>query len=142
MRGIAKGLAETLEGGRLAIIAVDVAEETHQLGEGGGIESAVRRHTVAGPRLKLLEIPPRLRHPDDRDGEIAVPRHGLQGREDLLVGEVAGGPEEDEGVGVRRRHHAPLAGSAGFSRWPPNSYRMADRSLLAKSASPRELKRS
>jgi hypothetical protein len=39
--------------------------------------------------------------PDDRDVEVAVLQHRLQRREDLLVGEVAGGAEEDERIGVR-----------------------------------------
>ena len=40
-----------------------------------------------------------------------------------------------------RRRPAGLLGRT-FSTWPPNSKRMAESSLSAKSASPRELKRS
>ncbi len=76
---------------------------------------------VARPRLQLLQIPAGLGHPDDGHGEVPAPGHRLQGGEDLLVGEVSGGAEEDEGVGVQARPSRALGGSAGFSRWPPNS---------------------
>src|SRR5262249_10800776 len=87
-------------------------------------------------RAKLVQRPARLRDADDRNVQGAPPDEGLERGKDLLVGEVAGGAEEDERVrGLRCRHEC-------FSSWPPNSRRMADMTRLAKSASPREAKRS
>src|SRR5262249_40171800 len=110
-----------------------------ELRERRRVEPAVPRHAVARAGPHLVESPPRLRHTDDGHVEVAAARHRLQGREDLLVGEVAGGAEEDEGVGARGgrtlRH-------GFFSAWPPNSNRMAESKRSWNSASPRELKRS
>ncbi len=78
----------------------------------------------------------------------------IDSRSKLLVGyarqlsscrQVSGGAEKNQGVGLALAHsgfppaihHLPV-----FSRWPPNSYRIADMSLFWKSAFPRELKRS
>src|SRR2546422_10910854 len=36
--------------------------------------------------------------------EVTALHHRLQRRENLLVGEIARGPEEDQGVGLRVRH--------------------------------------
>src|SRR5262249_25427503 len=72
---------------------------------------------------------------------MAALHHRLQRGKDLLVREVAGRAVEDERVAARGAHRA-LRSPGCFSRWPPNSKRMAERSLSAKSASPRELKRS
>ena len=50
--------------------------------------------------LQLLEVPAALGHADDRHIEVAALDHRLQRREDLLVRQIAGGAEEDQGVGV------------------------------------------
>src|SRR5207237_8004696 len=60
-----------------------------------------------------------------------------EGGVELLAGQVPGGSEEDQRV-----RPFGLAHDAGFSAWPPNSLRIADSTLLANSAAPRELKRS
>src|SRR5262249_53761839 len=65
---------------------------------------------------QLVERPARPGDPDDRDFEVAVRRHVLEGREDLLVGEVPGRAEEDEGVGgagTLVRHAGLKAGVPG-----------------------------
>src|SRR5262249_27780039 len=91
----------------------------------------------AGARPQALERPARARNPDDWHLEVPAPRHRVQRGEDLLVRKVAGGAEENEGVGTRLGHF-----SGPFSTRPRNSKRMADSSRSWKSASPRELKRS
>ena len=48
-------------------------------------------------------VPARLRHADHREVELPAPRHAPAAREDLLVGEVAGGAEEDQRVRARPR---------------------------------------
>jgi hypothetical protein len=60
-------------------------------------------------------------------------------RETMLAAARAAGDVERDAVAAWLGHR-PYP--AGFSSWPPNSLRMAERILSAKSASPRELKRS
>ena len=45
---------------------------------------------------------------------MAAPDHRLQGREDLLVGQVAGGAEEHQRVGTRRRHRGTSLRGGGL----------------------------
>src|SRR5207248_11493484 len=80
----------------------------------------------------------------------------VQRRHQLLVREVAGRAEDDERAGIRRAPEREpfeklvvllLLGGLGhcsglFSRWPPKACRMADRTRLPQSASPRDAKRS
>ena len=95
----------------------------------------------------------RLRARRSCAGELAE-RKRVERREELLVRQVSGGPEDDERAGFRRARETEALeegilqlllgreGHACFSRWPPKAWRMADRSRLANSASPRESKRS
>src|SRR5262249_26776288 len=103
------------------------------------VEPAVLGDTVARAGAHLVERPPRLRDADDGHVEVTAPCHRLQGGEDLLVGEVAGRAEENEGVGARGGRSLP---HGVFSSRPPNSNRMAESGRPWNSASPRELKRS
>src|SRR5207249_4225645 len=88
----------------------------------------------------------RRRH---REIEDAVPA-------ELLVRQVAGGAEDDKRAGIRRPPQSEALGervllqllrgrahcSGLFSRWPPKPFRIAERTRLPHSASPREAKRS
>ena len=123
----------------VAIVAVDVMQQAHELRECRRVEAAVLFQAVAGAGAKLLEVPSRLRNTYDRNVEVAALDHRLQRRKDLLVGEIAGRAEENERVGVDVVAHLD---QAFFSICPPNSKRIADRSLFWKSASPREPKSS
>src|SRR4029453_2986057 len=100
--------------------------------------AAVLLDAVVRSLAKVVGGPLRRRHADHGDAEVAALRHAVQRRKDLLVGKIAGRAEEDQRVRMLRgrAHHCP------FSAWPPNSLRIAESSLSAKSASPRELKRS
>ena len=100
---VAQSLPQLLEGRRIVVVAVDVAEPLDQLGESRLVDAAVLREAVASPCSKLLQVPARLGHADDRYVEVPVLDQGLEGGEDLLVGQVAGRPEEDQGVGMARR---------------------------------------
>ena len=55
---------------------------------------------VFGAGFELVEVPAGLGDADDGDVEGAAFDHRLERGEDFFVGEVAGGAEEDEGVGV------------------------------------------
>jgi hypothetical protein len=68
----------------------------------------VLRHAVARASAQLIEGPPLLRHPDHGYVEVTAACHRLQRGEDLLVREVPGRAEEDEGVGTRGRHRLLL----------------------------------
>ncbi len=104
MLGGAEGLAQTVERVVLAVVAVDVLQLRDELGEGRLIDAAAML-SEAGPRslAQLFERPAGLGDADDRHVEMASLDHRLQSRKDHLVGEVAGGAEEDQRVGVRWR---------------------------------------
>jgi hypothetical protein len=89
-------LLERREGGRVGVVAVDVAQQREQLGEGVGIRAAALLDALLGAGLELLEPPALLGDADDGRVEHAAPHHALQRGEDLLEGEVARGAVEDE----------------------------------------------
>src|SRR6185437_7814642 len=64
------------------------------------VDAAMLAQAGARAVVQALEIPIRTRHADDRQIEALVPDHVLQRGEDLLVGEIAGGAEKHEGVGL------------------------------------------
>ncbi len=135
--GLAQLRAERLERGRVLVVAVDVAQKAAQLLGRRVVEEAVLLEAVARAGAQLVDPPAGLGHPDHRNVEMAPLHHRLQRREDLLVSEVAGGAEEDQGVGVLAHLEPP----PGFSRCPPKAKRMADSTRFSKSPSPRELNR-
>ena len=94
-------------------------------GGGAAVQVEVLEAAVAQRRTEQADL--------GQDGQLG----GAGGQGDRrFAGE---GVDERDAVAPRLgRHRYP----AGFSSWPPNSLRMADRTLSAKSASPRELKRS
>src|SRR5206468_10328429 len=75
-------------------------------------------------------------HSDHRHVGPGAADERLEGGEDLLVGQVAGGAEEDQRVRAR-----PLVAHF-FSACPPKPKRIAESTRFWKSASPREAKRS
>jgi hypothetical protein len=64
----------------------------------------VIRQALADPRAHLIEAPRLTRDRDDRHAQLIAPGHRLQRRKDLLIGQVAGGPEQHERVGARVGH--------------------------------------
>ena len=78
--------------------------------------------------LSWSRFQPALATPMTGHVEVAALDHRLQRREDLLVGQVAGGTEKNQRIGMGRVHGVVLT-FAGFSRWPPNSKRIAESSL-------------
>jgi hypothetical protein len=95
---------------RVRIIPVNVAQQSRELVEGGGINaSAVLLETVAGASLQLIQIPACLGHTDHGNIEVPALQHRLQRREDLLVRQVAGGAEEDQRIGMGVAHRMSLS---------------------------------
>ena len=113
--GRPSSLRDGLERGRIVVVAVHVAQQARQLGEGRRVEAAVLLDAVLRPRLELVQGPARLGHADHRRLQVAAADHRLQRREDLLVRQVARGAEEDQGVGVGVAHR----GSSVARYWPP-----------------------
>jgi hypothetical protein len=102
--GVAELLAEPLEGPGVVVVAVDVAQQLRQPGEGLLVELALAAGVVldalAGPPAQLGQVPARPGHSDDRDVETVALDQPQEGGEDLLVGQVAGGAEEHDRVGM------------------------------------------
>ncbi len=119
--------AERLKDRRVVVVAIHVAQQAAQFFKRRRIKPAVFLQAVFGPRLELVQIPARLGHADDRHVERAAFHHRLQRREDLLVSQVAGGPEEHQSVGMRSSFIASCL--PVFSRCPPKPKRMAESSL-------------
>ena len=108
LRG-AELLADGLKRRRVVVVAVDVAQQAAQLVERRRIEPAVLLEAVVRPGPELVEVPTGLGHADDRHVEVAAFHHRLQRREDFLVGQIARGAEEDQGVGMGVRSCPVLA---------------------------------
>ena len=97
---------------RVVVVAVHVAKKARQLREGRGVEAAVLLEALLRARPHLVEAPARLRDADDGDVQAPAFQHRLERREDLLVGEVARGPEEDERVRPCGNHRVVLTSPA------------------------------
>src|SRR5260221_4909718 len=114
---------DAAEGRGIIVIAVYVTQQTAQLVESGAIDPAVFLETVVGPSAKLVEVPIGLCDADNRNIESSALHHGLEGRENLLIRQVAGCSEKDQGVGMGITHNASFQAAcvpADFSSWPPN----------------------
>ena len=112
--------AERLKCRGVIVVAVHVTQQPAQLVEGRGIDAAVFLQAVVRAGLKLFEVPTGFGHADDRHVEVAALHHRLQRREDLLVGQIAGGAEKDQGVGMGIRSlgnllYAAFVLPSGFS---------------------------
>ena len=109
--GVAHLLPQLLERGQVGVIPVNVTQELVELVEGGRIEAAVFFETVAGPLAELVEVPVRLGDADHRHVQAAAFDQRLQRGKDLLVGEIAGGAEEDKHVGTGCGHQVVTPGN-------------------------------
>ena len=69
---------------------------------------------LAHARAQLFDGHARARDADDRDVEMAAAGHRVERGKDLLEGEIAGGAEDDQGVGVRLGSCRPLLSRRPF----------------------------
>src|SRR5262249_35524642 len=83
--------------------------------EGVAIDATVAADAVLGARAQLVDRPARLGNADHRHGETPAARHAVKRRKNLLVGQVAGRPEEDERVGRVHSHDHTSLGSRSRS---------------------------
>src|SRR5712692_3842430 len=96
--------AQSLHRGRMTVVALHVVKPLAEPREDRLVEASGALDALPHAGAEVLERPARSRDADDRHLEMAAPHHGLEGREDLLVGEIATRPEDDERVGARRAH--------------------------------------
>jgi hypothetical protein len=108
VRRLVEFLAQRGMGGRSTVIATDVMEPLLEFRADRLVEAVLFLDARKGTRPKLLDRPIRPRDPDDGHLEMAPPFHRIQGGENLLVYEVARGPEEDERIRVGKVHASLL----------------------------------
>ena len=102
--GIAESLPQRGERGGVVVVAVDVTEQALSLAKAASSMPPCFSMLSRARRFQLVEVPTVLGDADDGAVEVAALDHGLQRGEDLFVGEIAGGAEEDEGVGSEVGH--------------------------------------
>jgi hypothetical protein len=112
---LAQGSLESLERRRVAVVAVDVAEQALELLERGRVEPAVLLEAGLRAGVKLLEASAAFGDADDRHIERAALDHRLERGKDLLEGEVAGRAEKYQCVALCLAHRY-----FAFSTCPPN----------------------
>src|SRR3954469_24436368 len=104
------------------------------------VRNSVHRRTNRGQRIAAVVEPAELFEDHavaDRGAAVRVAQTNVAGLEDLSARR---GHHEQRGRNEQsdeKRPHYPL-----FSRWPPKALRIAERTRLPKSASPRDEKRS
>src|SRR5215471_12149109 len=107
-------LTKSGEGGRILVIAIHVTQQGDQFFESRGIESTVFLQAILRASAKLIKIPSCFCHADDRYIEMSSLYHRLQGGENLLVSQIAGGAEENERVRVGTIHECSPLSSLRF----------------------------
>ena len=115
-------LGERLEGLGVAVVAVDVLEGARDALPGLVLDRRARLlDRAAGVVQRLVAVPLREGDAHHRHGQGTAPGHGVQSRPDLLVREIAGGPEQDQGVGGLQGGHGahPTAAATGANRIAP-----------------------
>ena len=100
----AQGLTKVLERRGVCVIPINVTQGRRELRERSFVNTAVVLNAVSCPRPELVNGPSSVCDTNDRHVEMTAANHGLKRRENLLVGEIAGGAEEDEGVRPSKSH--------------------------------------
>src|SRR5262249_20464217 len=91
-------LPEGLKRRRGLIVAVNIAQQTTQFCDRGGIDPAVLLNAVMRSRPELIEIPASFGHADDRHIEVSALDHRLQGRKNLLISQIPGRTEKNQSI--------------------------------------------
>src|SRR3984957_4107619 len=97
-------LAKRSEGCRILVVPVHIPQKANEFFESGRIKPAVFLQTVFCASAKLIKIPSCFSHADHGDVEVPTLYHRLQRRENLFVGKIAGGAEENERIRVKTGH--------------------------------------
>ena len=91
-------LPQTLVRRRILVVAADVLQPRRQFHKRVGIDSAIVLEAVARPLAQLVQRPAGAGHAYDRHIQLAGSDQRLQRGKDLLIGQIAGCTEENEGV--------------------------------------------
>src|SRR5947209_3306242 len=89
---------DCVKGSDVVVVSVHITQQPAESLESRAIDSAVVVEALVSPCPKLCEVPTRPGHTDDRDVEVSPFHHGLKGREDLLVRQIARCTEKDQSV--------------------------------------------
>ena len=98
MASLAQLPAQGVERVDVVVRALDVAQAVRERPDHGGVRDPVGPEALPRTLLQAVQVA-RAGHPDDRHVQAVVTDQRGERREDLLEGEVTGGPEEDDGVG-------------------------------------------
>src|SRR5205085_4487771 len=119
---LAERLAQLGEGGALAIVAINVAQQAdearHRLLVAGRHECL---ETVAHAPRELLGLPAGARHPDDGHAEQPAAHQVIERRIDLAIAQIAGGAEQDNGIAIAPLHNVLRPASRDARRSPSAS---------------------
>src|SRR4029077_5738900 len=91
-------LAKHSEGRWILIVTVHIPQKADELFESGKIGPTMFLQAVLCARGQLIEIPSSFCDSDHGNVEVPSFHHRLQGRENLFVGEIAGGAKKNECV--------------------------------------------
>ena len=114
------------------IVPADIAEPGQKMVEGMlVIDPARSLYAVRHPFLQVRLTPVRQRDTDDRNRQVASFRHRVECREDHLVGEIAGHPEDHQRVRTGCGHAA-----SPFSIGAETALKIASKSAAFRLAPP------
>src|SRR5271166_3328727 len=99
--------AQLGESRSIVVVAVYVVQQTAHLFERRLLESTMLFQAVLGATLQLIQRPAGLGYSDNRKVESFVADEVLQRGKDLFVGQITGGPKEDESIRHSVRHCCP-----------------------------------
>ena len=121
---VAQFLPERRVGGRVVVVAPDVAEKAGKFPEGVAVDDPVPLHALPSVFPEPIEVPPAPGDADHRDVEASAAGQPVERREDLLVRQVSGSPEEDERIGLLTAHPFPPRRNSIPDSSPPDIPRM------------------
>ena len=104
---VAQLLPERGVGGRVVVVAPDVAEKAGKFLERVAVDDPVPLYALPCVFPEAIEVPPAPGDADHRDVEAPAAGQPVERREDLLVRQVSGSPEEDERIGLSSAHPFP-----------------------------------
>ena len=111
----AERLLQLFERLGIVVIPVDIAQQTQELVEFGRVGAPVLLDAVFRPFLELFDCPPGLGDSDDGDVDAFISDQAQERRENLFEGEIAGGAEEHQSVGLGGLHLISCGVEIGIS---------------------------
>ena len=97
--------AQAFERRGLVVVPSHIRESCGESRECVGVQRSVRGDALTRTRAKLFDCPEGIGDADDGDVQVPAASHRVQSGKDFLVREIAGGPEQDQGVRLRRGQH-------------------------------------